>query len=203
MERRVEVEAVKEVYGGFFKMEQFSFTQSTPEGGVSPVVTREVFQRGHAAAVLIYDPKADKVLIVEEFRIGHLAAGFTGPDCWSAGPVAGMIDGAEDPRVCVVREAMEEAGVEITMDSLIGPIEAFSSPGGSSEMLSFFIATADLEGVELVSSAGLAGEGEYTEPKLLPREDAVQSIFDGPCNGHLALLLMWLERLIAQGQFEI
>ena len=63
------------VYDGFFKIDRYRLRHRLHAGGWSGVMTREVFERGHAAAVLPYDPERDAVVLIEQFRIGAYAAG--------------------------------------------------------------------------------------------------------------------------------
>src|SRR3546814_8313561 len=75
---------------------------------MSGEISREVFERGHAAAALPYDPVRDEVVLIEQFRTGALAAG-RGP--WLTEVVAGMIEEGETPEAVVGREMREEAGI--------------------------------------------------------------------------------------------
>src|SRR3546814_15029769 len=70
-------------------------------------MTREVFERGHAAAVLLYDPARDRVVLIEQFRPGAYAAGF---EPWLIQIVAGIIEEGETTESVVCREAEEAAG---------------------------------------------------------------------------------------------
>ncbi|MFZ6044187.1 NUDIX domain-containing protein, partial [Vibrio natriegens] len=79
-------------------------------GGWSAPMDREMFERGHAAALLPYDPATDSVVMVEQFRIGALAAECTP---WQLEIVAGIIEPGESADEVVRREAVEEAGLEV------------------------------------------------------------------------------------------
>ncbi len=59
-------------YDGFFRIERYRLCHALFRGGWSRELTRELFERGHAAAVLPYDPVLDAVVLVEQFRIGAL-----------------------------------------------------------------------------------------------------------------------------------
>ncbi|MGD2160161.1 MAG: ADP-ribose diphosphatase, partial [Gammaproteobacteria bacterium] len=60
----------KALYRGFFKLTGYELKHDLFEGGESPVLTRELLDRGHAVAVLPYDPVRDEVVLIEQFRIG-------------------------------------------------------------------------------------------------------------------------------------
>ncbi|TBT36404.1 ADP-ribose diphosphatase, partial [Vibrio parahaemolyticus] len=62
--RDVEIISKESVFEGFFKMVKYRFKHKLFAGGWSDVVEREMFERGHAAAMLPYDPKTDQVVII-------------------------------------------------------------------------------------------------------------------------------------------
>ena len=188
---------VADLFKSFFQIKAFTLSHTTPEGSMSPMINREVMIRDPAAAILAYDPDLDKVLVIKEFRIGRLAAGLKGNDCWSLGPIAGMVGKDEEPTLCALRELKEEAGLLFDENSkLIGPLSVFPSPGGCSEIVHLYILYMPLD-KDLLKPTGLAEEGEYTEPMLFDRSAILRELFDNPCpvNGHLSTLLLWLETI--------
>ena len=76
-------------YTGFFRMEKYRLRHELFRGGWSAPMIRECFERGHAVAVLLYDPEQDQVVLVEQFRIGAIE--FPGGP-WLLEIVAGIID---------------------------------------------------------------------------------------------------------------
>jgi ADP-ribose pyrophosphatase len=79
-------------------------------GGWNAPIVRELFERGHAAALLPYDPVRDEIVLVEQFRIGAMETSAT-PGCWSWWPASSMK--GRPPKAVVRREAVEEAGIEV------------------------------------------------------------------------------------------
>ena len=77
---------------------------------MSPEITREIFERGHAAVLLPYDPVRDEVVLIEQLRI---AAVDTSNSPWLLEMVAGMIETGESVEDVCRREAQEEAGVVV------------------------------------------------------------------------------------------
>src|SRR3546814_7835017 len=75
----VEIAARDTCYQGYFRIDRYRFRHRLHGGGWSGEITRELFERGHAVAVLPYDPQADAVVLIEQFRIGAYAAGLP---CW-------------------------------------------------------------------------------------------------------------------------
>ena len=98
-------------YDGFFRMEKYQLRHELFRGGWSPDITRECLERGHAVAVLLYDPDQDQVVLLEQFRVGALE--FPGGP-WLLEIVAGIMDDpAETAEEVARRETAEEAGCEL------------------------------------------------------------------------------------------
>ena len=130
-------------YDGFFRIERYRLRHQLFRGGWSREITRELFERGHAAAVLPYDPLLDAVVLIEQFRIGALE---TPGDPWLLEIVAGVIDKPDEtPEDVVRREAVEEANCVI--QDIVHICDYFVSPGGTSECISLFCGKVDAAGV--------------------------------------------------------
>lgn len=85
----VQILSKETLYQGFFKMVKYAFKHKLFQGGWSDVVVREVFERGHAIAVLPYDPVLDEFVMIEQVRIGAIP---TSSSPWLLEVVAGIID---------------------------------------------------------------------------------------------------------------
>lgn len=125
-------------YDGFFKVYKYQLTHKTFAGDVTPQITREVLDRGHAVAMLPYDPAADEFVMIEQFRVGALA---TSDKPWLLEIVAGMIDKGESVEDVCRRESAEEAGLEV--HKLVKLVDYLPSPGGTSERLYIYLGTVD------------------------------------------------------------
>ena len=161
----VEVVEKKTVYQGFFKMLRYQVKHRLIEGGWTPVLTRECFDRGPAAGVLLYDPYKDAVVLLEQFRIGAVDA-HEGP--WQLELVAGIIEEGESATDVVHREALEESGSEVLDLEYI--IEYYPSPGGCNEKMFLYCGGVDSTGVGGVHS--LAEENEDIWVQVFSREEA-------------------------------
>lgn len=173
----IAVQALRHPYAAFFAMEERDIAWRRFDGTASPNVTRAVFVSGDAVTVLPYDPRRDRVLVVEQFRAGPQARGDAQP--WSIEAVAGRIDPGETPEDAARREAVEEAG--LTLAALHFVARYYPSPGAVSEYLYSYVALTDLPD----DSAGIFGV-----------EDEAEDI-----RGHL-LSLDALMRLVATGEVE-
>lgn len=178
------------VYQGYFRIDRYRLRHTLFEGGWSRPVQREVFERGHAVAVLPYDPRLDAVLLIEQFRIGALAAKVEGGP-WLMELIAGIIDPGETAEEVARREALEEAGCRL--EELEPICDYLVSPGGTSEQASVYFARADLDGVGGIH--GLDQENEDIRVHVIPTEEAIAMADDGRvANAAGVIGLYWLAR---------
>ncbi|HCG8741621.1 TPA: ADP-ribose diphosphatase [Vibrio parahaemolyticus] len=184
--RDVEIISKESVFEGFFKMVKYRFKHKLFAGGWSDVVEREMFERGHAAAMLPYDPKTDQVVIIEQIRIGALEHEHP----WQLEIVAGMIDRDESAEEVIRREAEEEAG--ITVGRVASVTSYYPSSGGCSEKLDVFVGEVDASKAHGIH--GLDYEDEDIRVHVLSREQAYQWVKDGIFeNGTSIIALQWLQ----------
>ena len=134
----VEILAKDIVYDGYFRIDRYRLRHRRHEGGWTGEITRDVFERGHVAAVLPYDPERDAVVLIEQFRIGAWAAA---KPCWLTEIVAGVVDDGERAEAVARREMEEETGCPVTALEPIGSY--LSSPGGTSESVALFVGRVD------------------------------------------------------------
>lgn len=191
----VVLESKERSYNGFFKIDTLRFKHKRFAGGWSDTVSRELFERGDAVAILLHDSKHKKIALVEQFRIGPFARG---AQPWMLELVAGMIDKDETPEQVGIREAKEEAGV--TLNSLDLIAKYYSSPGGSSEHLTLFCGEVDLQGVGGIY--GLAEETEDIKVHVIDTQDAFALLEQGRfSNAHTIIALQWLQLKYESGKF--
>lgn len=156
-------------------------------GGMSQPIRRDLLVRGPAVAVLLYDPDRDEVALIEQFRVGALAAGMSP---WVIEIVAGMIDPGESPRAVALRECAEEAGAR--PDALVRVCRQLASPGCTDETVEIFLGRVDTRGLGGVH--GLRDEGEDIRVLVMPRAEAIAACGDGRIANAITLIaLQWLE----------
>ncbi|OOE64309.1 ADP-ribose diphosphatase [Salinivibrio sp. IB282] len=181
------IEDISPLYQGFFSIQRYQFRHRLFEGGWSGSVVRELFERGHAVAVLPYDPVRDEVVMLEQIRVGAMAAGATP---WQLEIVAGMIDKDQSPEQVAHREAREEAG--LLLHQMERVTRYLSSSGGCSEQLDVFVAIVDASDAEGVH--GLDSENEDILVHRLSRQHAYQKVVDGEIENAASIIaLQWLE----------
>ena len=125
----------RSVYKGFFSVEEHDLTYQKFNNEQSNVVTRSTLVSSDAVIVLPYDPVNDRILLIEQFRSGPYVKGDKHP--WVLEPIAGLIDEGETPESAGIREAQEEAHLEIKRLELVA--RSYPSPGISTEFFHQYI----------------------------------------------------------------
>lgn len=153
------------VHDGFFTLEQAHMRFKRFDGTASPDHSRMVLRAGDAVTVLPYDPKRDRVLLIEQFR--HAVYAHGDPHPWMLEPVAGINDPGESYEETARREAVEEAGVTLSDLHYVG--RYYPTPGVLAQVLISYIGIADLPD-DVTGLGGLAAEGEDIQSYILPFE---------------------------------
>lgn len=174
-------------YQGFFRVDRLKMRHRLFAGGWSGEVQRELFLRGQSVGVLLYDPVADRVALLEQFRVGALNDE-RGP--WLLEIVAGMMKDGESPEEVALREVAEETG--LTGARLVSIGRFLLSPGGSDESITLYCGLADLSQAGGVH--GLDQESEDIRVFTLSSEEAFEALRAGRCNNApAAIALQWLQ----------
>ena len=175
---------------GYFLTREYALRHPGFGGGTTPLLRREVFVATDAAIVLPYDPVRDRVLLVEQFRMGPYGRGDPRP--WMLEPVAGRVDAGETPEEAARRECVEEARIALGSLELIA--RHYCSPGCSTEYFHLYLGLCDLP-EEGHGQGGLATENEDIRTHILPYHRAMRLLETGEAdNGPLILSLTWLSR---------
>lgn len=164
------------VFEGFFKMLRLRLRHRLYRGGWSREFERELFVRGAAVGVLLYDPQRELVGLTEQFRVGALERP-GGP--WCLEVVAGMVEPDESLREVARREVFEESGLQV--DELHFIHTYMPSPGGSAERLHLFCALTDLRDAEGVF--GLPEENEDIRLRVFPLQAVLDEMASGGPEG--------------------
>ncbi len=186
MERQYKILDKQIVFDGFFRMEKYRLSHTLFEGGWTPALSRELFERGHAVAILLYDPREDAVVLVEQFRIGCLDRSGSP---WLLEIVAGMVEEGETEASVARRESVEEAGCSVGRMEFIARF--WVSPGGTSETIALYCGEVDATLAGGVH--GLEHEGEDILVHVLPYEALVERLQQGEINSATPLVaVQWL-----------
>lgn len=183
--RQFELLAQPVVYQGFFQMQRYRLKHTLFQGSWTGEFEREILERGHASAVLPYDPARDELVLIEQFRPGAVAEA-EGP--WLVEVVAGMIEPGETAESVAHREAVEEAG--LTVQALLPIHEFLVSPGGSSERIMLYLGRVDAR--ETAGFHGLNEEHEDILVHVLPTDEALAWLDQGRIRSAVPIIaLQW------------
>ena len=183
----VEIIARETLYSGFFSMDLYRFRHRLFNGEMSGEIKREIFERGHAAVLLPFDPVRDEVVLIEQIRI---AAYDVSESPWLLEMVAGMIEEGESVEDVARREALEEAGLVVGRTKPV--LSYLASPGGTSERLSIMVGEVDATTADGIH--GLAEEHEDIRVHVVSREQAYQWVEEGKIdNAASVIALQWLQ----------
>lgn len=146
--------------------------------------TREVYDRGNGATILLYNKSNKSVILTRQLRIPTYFNG--NPSGMMIETCAGMLD-KDQPEECIRREITEETGYEI--DKVQKIFEAYTSPGAVTEILYFFIGayTADMKVHE---GGGLESEQENIEVLEYNFDDAYNMIASGEIKDAKTIMLL-------------
>jgi nudix-type nucleoside diphosphatase (YffH/AdpP family) len=180
----------RQPYARFFAVEEYDLRFRRFDGAMGDEVNRAVFLSGDAVTVLPYDPLRDRVLLIEQFRIGPFARGDDQP--WLLEAIAGRIDPGETPEQTARREAAEEAGLEL--GELLPVASYYPSPGAKAEYLYSFVALTDLpDGA--AGTFGVAEEAEDIRGHLISFDRVMELVGTGEINNApLLVTVLWLQR---------
>lgn len=171
MPEKIVVRSVTELVRAWGTLSQAQIDYRRADGTVQQL-TREVYDHGDAAAILLEDPRRDTVLLVRQFRYPVHASG---DDPFVLEVCAGLLDG-DDPLTCAAREALEETGHAPRDIRPAGHL--YASPGSVRERTSLFIGRYDA-GTRRTAGGGLEAEGEEIELVELAFPDALAMLADG------------------------
>ena len=182
--------AKRVVYKGFFSVEEHDLSYQKFNNERSDIVTRSALISSEAVIVLPYDPVNDRILLIEQFRVGPYIKGDENP--WVLEPIAGLIDAGETPESAGLREALEEAHLEIKRLELVA--RSYPSPGISTEFFHQYIGIVELlDSSDLI--AGLSSENEDIRSHIFEYEQFFEMIESGKVKvGPLILLGLWLSK---------
>ncbi len=175
------------IYQGFINLELVELKFKMYNGSWSSVVKREVAKKLGAVGVILFDPKADLLIFVEQFRIGTLSDK-RGP--WQIEVVAGIIEPYITVNDTVHKEVLEESGAKILALEKI--TEYWVSPGCTNEYFHLFCAAVDSR--DIPEFSGLADENEDICLKKISPEMAFNEIYSGNMNNAATIIcLQWMK----------
>lgn len=162
----------------------------TRGNGVKQHITREAYDRGHGATILLYNPEEKTVILTSQFRI---PAFLSGHHFELIEACAGLLD-KRDPVQAIRKEAEEETGYKLKDVIKIG--EFFMSPGSVTERLHFFIAPFN-HAMRVSDGGGVIEEGEDIKVLEIPMSQALNMIDQGEIVDAKTIIL--IQHLVIKG----
>ncbi len=180
------IERKESLYQGFFALNRYHFRHRKYNGQWTESIQREVFERGHSACVLLFDPGKQQLVLIEQFRIPAVE---TCQSPWQLELVAGVIEDGLTPEQIAHKEALEESNMQIKQ--LIPICDYLASSGGTTERVWLYIGLVDAE--QAGGVYGLDSENEDIKVVVITLERLSQLIADNKIdNAALLIAGQWL-----------
>lgn len=170
----------------WYHLKKVTYSYTKQDGSVH-VQSREAYDRGNGAAILLYNTVHKTVIMTRQFRLPTYING--NPTGMMIEACAGLLN-MENPEECIVRETEEETGYTVT--SVQKVFEAYMSPGSVTEILYFFVAEYDAH-MKTGKGGGAEHEEENIEVLEIKMDEAMLMISDGRIrDGKTIMLLQYL-----------
>ncbi|MES2161921.1 MAG: NUDIX domain-containing protein [Pseudomonadota bacterium] len=183
-EDRIRIHQVETLSDDWFLLQKTTFDYRRNDGSWQRQ-TRETYDRGHGATILLYNRERRTVVLVRQFRFPTYGNGHDG---FLIEAAAGLLDQAS-PEDRIKAEVKEETGYRVGEVRKV--FEAFMSPGSVTERLYFFVAEYD-PASRVGDGGGIEEEGEDIEVLELTMEQAMQMMADGRiADGKTIMLLQY------------
>lgn len=157
--------------------------------GTRQVQSREAYDRGNGAVILLYNKEKRTVILTRQFRLPTFINGNDSGMLIEA--CAGLLD-RDNPEVAIRRETEEETGYVVHEVTKV--MEAYMSPGSVTEILYFFVAVYDA-GMKHTAGGGVEEEQEDIEVQEMDFDDAVGQIRTGQIKDAKTIMLLQYAQL--------
>ena len=151
--------------------------------------SREAYDRGNGATILLYNKENKTVILTRQFRLPTFING--NQDGYLIETCAGLLD-KDNPEDCIRRETEEETGYRITDVRKI--FEAYMSPGSVTEMLYFFVAAYSIQ-MKVHEGGGLEHDGEDIEVMEILLDSAIEMTMNGAIKDGKTIMLLQYAKL--------
>lgn len=184
----VNIEKTEILSDNWYTLKKVTFNIQKNDGTVEQQ-SREAYDRGNGAVILLYNKNSDTVILTRQFRLPTFING--NPTGMLIEACAGLLDN-DNPEECIKRETEEETGYKISKVEKI--FEAYMSPGSVTEILHFFIAEYSTE-MKITDGGGLDEEGENIEVLELSFEETLKMIDSGEIKDAKTIMLLQYIRI--------
>jgi len=179
----IQIDKTEILSDNWYTLKKVAFTIQKKDGSFEQQ-SREAYDRGNGAVILLYNTESGMVILTRQFRLPTFING--NPSGMMIEACAGLLDN-DHPEECIKRETEEETGYKITHVEKI--FEAYMSPGSVTEILHFFIAEYSKE-MKITDGGGLEDEGEDIEVLELGIDEALKMIESGDIKDAKTIMLL-------------
>lgn len=187
-EPHVSIEKTEILSDNWYTLKKVTFNIKKENGHIE-TQSREAYDRGNGAVILLYNTHTKNVILTRQFRLPTYINGNL--DGMLIEACAGLLDN-DNPEDCVKRETEEETGYKISKVEKI--FEAYMSPGSVTEILHFFIAEYS-DDMKINDGGGLEEEGESIEVLQLQFDETLSMIDNGEIKDAKTIMLLQYLRL--------
>lgn len=174
----------------WYTLRKITYDYTKPDGTIL-TQTREAYDRGNGATILLYNKAQQTVILTRQFRLPTFTNG--NADGMMIEACAGLLD-LDNPEDCIRRETEEEIGYKITDVRKI--FEAYMSPGSVTEILHFFVAEYSKD-MKVNEGGGVAHEEENIEVLEMKFEQALEMVNNGEIKDAKTIMLLLYTKLNA------
>jgi nudix-type nucleoside diphosphatase (YffH/AdpP family) len=167
----------------WYTLKKYTYQKQNQDGSLQ-TQTREVYDRGNGAVIMLYNQKLKTVILTRQFRLPTYVNGNKEGVLIEA--CAGLLD-KDNPEVAIKRETEEETGYRIRDVRKI--FESYMSPGSVSEILYFFIAEYT-PSMKVNEGGGIEHEQEDIEVLEIPFGEAFEMIGRGEIRDAKTIMLL-------------
>ena len=185
--KKVKINSVENLSNNWYQLNKVNFEYQLKSGEWQSQ-SRESYDRGDGAAILLYNPTKKTVILTKQFRMPSYLN--ENEDGMMIEVCAGLLD-SDNPLTCIKKEAEEETGYQINNPKKI--FEIYSTPGAVTEKIHYFIAEYNDE-MKMNEGGGLEDETEEIEVLELDFENALTMISTGEiCDAKTIILLQYAQ----------
>jgi GDP-mannose pyrophosphatase NudK len=183
MNKHVSIDKTEILSNNWYTLKKVTYRIQQMDG-TEQVHSREAYDRGNGATILLYNTEKKTVILTRQFRLPTYINGNTTGMLIEA--CAGLLD-LDNPEDCIRRETEEETGFLVKDVRKI--FEAYMSPGSVTEILHFFVAAYD-DQMKIHDGGGMAHEQEDIEVMELPFSETLRMIESGEIKDGKTIMLL-------------
>lgn len=188
MNDKIKILQTEVLSDNWYTLRKITYEYVKPDGS-RETQSREAYDRGNGATILLYNKELRTVILTRQFRMPTFlngnASGLLIEAC------AGLLD-KDNPEDCIRRETEEETGYKVSHVRKI--FEAYMSPGSVTEILHFFVAEYSKD-MKVHDGGGIEQEQENIEVLELPFSKALEMINTGEIKDAKTILLLQYAQL--------